>query len=41
MEAVIRKLTEDGNWQGWVAANSAQSAKDGCVSAAPKSGCVS
>ncbi|MGW8380057.1 hypothetical protein [Streptomyces sp. ODS28] len=41
MHELIRKMTQDGNWQGWVAANSATAAKDGCISAAPKAGCIS
>ncbi|MEU3322994.1 hypothetical protein [Streptomyces sp. NPDC006785] len=42
MEQLIKKMTEDGVWQNWIAANSAQeAAKNGCISAAPKNGCIS
>ncbi|MFF5774508.1 hypothetical protein ACFY8V_29520 [Streptomyces californicus] len=42
MEQLIKKMSEDGVWQNWLAANSArQSPKNGCISAAPKSGCIS
>ncbi|MBZ4321557.1 hypothetical protein [Streptomyces huiliensis] len=42
MEKLIEKMAQDEVWQRWVAANSAQaSAKDGCISATPKQGCIS
>ncbi|WP_167357817.1 MULTISPECIES: hypothetical protein [Streptomyces] len=41
MEKLIKRMTEESVWQKWVAANSAQGAKDGCISATPKSGCIS
>ncbi|MFE9305917.1 hypothetical protein [Streptomyces sp. NPDC006856] len=42
MEQLIKKMAEDGVWQNWIAANSAQeAAKNGCISAAPKNGCIS
>ncbi|MEV7283130.1 hypothetical protein AB0O01_00945 [Streptomyces sp. NPDC093252] len=42
MEKLIEKLTQESNWQAWIAANSAQGAdKSGCISTAPKSGCIS
>ncbi len=41
MEQLIKKMTQDDKWKGWVAANSGGTAKDGCISAAPKSGCIS
>ncbi|MEV0371319.1 hypothetical protein AB0I10_16045 [Streptomyces sp. NPDC050636] len=41
MEQLIKKMAQDDVWQGWLAANSAQAAKDGCISATPKSGCIS
>ncbi|WP_433395384.1 hypothetical protein [Streptomyces sp. CA-146814] len=42
MEELIQKMAQDGVWENWLAANSAQSAaKTGCISAAPKSGCIS
>ena len=40
MESLIKKMAQDSVWQGWVAANSASAAKDGCISVA-KSGCIS
>ncbi|WP_354637546.1 hypothetical protein [Kitasatospora camelliae] len=40
MEQLIKKMTQDDKWKGWVAANSARDAKDGCISVA-KSGCIS
>ncbi|MEV5981028.1 hypothetical protein [Streptomyces sp. NPDC052114] len=41
MEKLIARMTQESVWQKWVAANSAQGAKDGCISATPKSGCIS
>ncbi|WP_169801307.1 hypothetical protein [Streptomyces kanamyceticus] len=41
MEQLIKRMTEETVWQKWVAANSAQGAKDGCISATAKSGCIS
>ncbi|MFJ8043660.1 hypothetical protein ACIRBX_24480 [Kitasatospora sp. NPDC096147] len=41
MEQLIKKMTQDDKWKGWVAVNSASAAKDGCISATPKSGCIS
>ncbi|GAA0461924.1 MULTISPECIES: hypothetical protein [Streptomyces] len=42
MEQLVKKMAQDDVWQGWVAANSAQKGdKDGCISASPKSGCIS
>ncbi|MFE0106864.1 hypothetical protein [Streptomyces sp. NPDC059009] len=41
MEKLIQRMTEESVWQKWVAANSAQGAKDGCISSTPKSGCIS
>ncbi|MFJ2766902.1 hypothetical protein [Streptomyces sp. NPDC087300] len=41
MDKLIKRMTEESVWQKWVAANSAQGAKDGCISATPKSGCIS
>ncbi|WP_432097216.1 hypothetical protein [Streptomyces sp. bgisy100] len=42
MEQLIKKMAQDEVWQNWIAVNSAQSAaKDGCISSAPKSGCIS
>ncbi|WP_369382604.1 hypothetical protein [Streptomyces sp. cg36] len=41
MDKLIRQMTQDTVWDKWVAANSAQGAKDGCISAIPKSGCIS
>ncbi|MCF3118271.1 hypothetical protein IPZ68_00900 [Streptomyces arenae] len=41
MEKLIKRMTEESVWQKWVAANSAQGAKEGCISATPKSGCIS
>ncbi|MBT2382870.1 hypothetical protein [Streptomyces sp. ISL-11] len=40
MESLIKKMAQDGVWQGWVAANSSNAAKDGCISVA-KDGCIS
>ncbi|MER7493102.1 hypothetical protein ACFWHW_27595 [Streptomyces pharetrae] len=34
-------MTEESVWRKWVAVNSAQAAKDGCISATPKTGCIS
>ncbi|WP_262418217.1 hypothetical protein [Streptomyces sp. SP2-10] len=34
-------MTEESAWRKWVALNSAQGAKDGCISVTPKSGCIS
>ncbi|MER5883289.1 hypothetical protein ABT160_05635 [Streptomyces sp. NPDC001941] len=41
MDKLIDRMTQDASWQKWVAANSAQGAKEGCISATPKSGCIS
>ncbi|MFJ2738388.1 hypothetical protein ACIO3O_01845 [Streptomyces sp. NPDC087440] len=44
MEQLVKRMTEENVWQKWVAANSAtggERAKDGCISATPKSGCIS
>ncbi|MCY0923899.1 hypothetical protein OS965_38200 [Streptomyces sp. H27-G5] len=41
MEKLIRTMTQDDIWRRWVDVNSAQSAKDGCISASPKEGCIS
>ncbi|MFI8266545.1 hypothetical protein [Streptomyces sp. NPDC085665] len=41
MEKLIRTMTQDDVWRRWVEANSAQSAKDGCISASSKEGCIS
>ncbi|MFJ4326979.1 hypothetical protein ACIP3A_28165 [Streptomyces tricolor] len=41
MEKLIKRMTEESVWRKWVAVNSAQGAKDGCISATPKSGCIS
>ncbi|WP_167355684.1 MULTISPECIES: hypothetical protein [Streptomyces] len=41
MEQLIKRMTQESVWQKWVAVNSAQGAKDGCISATPKSGCIS
>ncbi|MFI6639026.1 hypothetical protein [Streptomyces sp. NPDC050504] len=41
MDKLIKQMTQDSNWSKWVAANSAQGAKDGCISATPKAGCIS
>ncbi|WP_199813773.1 hypothetical protein [Streptomyces sp. NRRL F-2747] len=41
MEKLIRTMTQDDVWRRWVEANSAQSAKDGSISASSKEGCIS
>ncbi len=41
MEQLIKKMTQDDKWKGWVAVNSGVTAKDGCISTAAKSGCIS
>jgi hypothetical protein len=41
MDQLIKRMTEESVWRKWVAVNSAQAAKDGCISATPKSGCIS
>ncbi|MCS0603561.1 hypothetical protein NX794_20425 [Streptomyces sp. LP11] len=46
MEQLIKRMTEESVWRKWVAANSARAkdgtgAKDGCISATGKSGCIS
>ncbi|MEU8776838.1 hypothetical protein [Streptomyces sp. NPDC048606] len=41
MDRLIEHMTQDAVWAKWVAANSAQGAKDGCISATPKEGCIS
>jgi hypothetical protein len=41
MEQLIKRMTEESVWRKWVAVNSAQGAKDGCISATSKSGCIS
>ncbi|MFI5666459.1 hypothetical protein [Streptomyces sp. NPDC051704] len=41
MEKLIHTMTQDDVWRRWVAANSAQGAKDGCISASSKEGCIS
>ncbi|MEW1906374.1 MULTISPECIES: hypothetical protein [unclassified Streptomyces] len=41
MDQLIKRMTEESVWRKWVAANSAQAAKDGCISATAKSGCIS
>ncbi|CAM5472621.1 hypothetical protein GCM10010329_30900 [Streptomyces spiroverticillatus] len=45
MEQLVKRMTEETVWQKWVTANSATAegarAKDGCISATQKSGCIS
>ncbi len=41
MDKLIQQMTQNTVWAKWVAANSAQGAQDGCISATGKDGCIS
>ncbi|WP_331446688.1 hypothetical protein [Streptomyces xanthochromogenes] len=41
MDKLIQQITQDTVWAKWVAANSSQGLKDGCISATAKQGCIS
>ncbi|MFF4873924.1 hypothetical protein ACIPQA_33180 [Streptomyces sp. NPDC090109] len=41
MDQLIKRMTQEPVWHKWVAANSTQAAKEGCISTTTKDGCIS
>ncbi|MFF3013860.1 hypothetical protein [Streptomyces sp. NPDC057939] len=41
MDKLIQELAQDAVWAKWIAVNSTQGDKDGCISTTGKAGCIS